>query len=387
MRYISLVRRTPLVLLVAGFLASAVTLALPAHALQPAAEESAGDAERAEDPQQVYERTLGDWKALLKQLRALRLARQTADPSELPRMRQQWDALVAKGNELLPKLRDAAVEAYAVNPNADNDLTNFLVSLLTEDVLADRYEDAYTIGKALVIGNCDNDKVYDLAGMAAFSTHHFREAKDYMQMAQQRGSLSELGQRLLPQLDELQKLWEEEQALRADEADKDLPLVKLVTSKGDIVLELFEEQAPETVGNFISLVESGFYNGLTFHRVLPGFMAQGGCPNGDGSGDPGYKIYCETDREDRRNHFRGSLSMAKQAAKNTGGSQFFLCFQPTPFLNGEHTVFGRVVEGMEVLSKIQRRNPDDPSAPAPDKIEEAVVLRKRPHEYVPHKVQ
>ena len=97
-------------------------------------------------------------------------------------------------------------------------------------------------------------------------------------------------------------------------------------------------------------------------------MAQGGDPKGDGSGGPGYEIYCETNREDHRNHFRGSLSMAKEQAKNTGGSQFFINFRPTPSLNGEHTVFGRVIEGMEVVDKIQRRDPEDPQAPEPDKI-------------------
>ncbi len=94
------------------------------------------------------------------------------------------------------------------------------------------------------------------------------------------------------------------------------------------------------MGNFISLVDSGFYDGLTFHRVLKGFMAQGGCPKGDGTGDPGYSIYCEVNQENARKHFRGSLSMAN-AGKDTGGSQFFLTFLPTPNLNGKHTVFRR----------------------------------------------
>ena len=149
--------------------------------------------------------------------------------------------------------------------------------------------------------------------------------------------------------------------------------------------ELFENEAPNTVANFISLVEKGFYDGLTFHRVLPGFMAQGGCPNGTGTGGPGYSIPCECYQENHRLHFRGSLSMA-HAGRDTGGSQFFLTFRPTKQLDGKHTVFGRVIKGMDVLPQIQRRDPESPNPPTPDKIIEAKVLRKRDHPYEPKKV-
>ncbi|MBW3600539.1 MAG: peptidylprolyl isomerase [Planctomycetes bacterium] len=157
------------------------------------------------------------------------------------------------------------------------------------------------------------------------------------------------------------------------------------TNKGKLVIELFEDQAPNTVANFITLVESGFYDGLAFHRVIPHFMAQGGDPDGDGTGGPGYEIPCECYEEDARMHFRGSLSMA-HAGRDTGGSQFFLTFIPTPHLNGRHTVFGRVIEGLEVLDELQRRDPNDTAAPAPDKIVDAEVIRKRDHEYTVKKV-
>ena len=142
------------------------------------------------------------------------------------------------------------------------------------------------------------------------------------------------------------------------------------------------------MGNFVNLVENGFYDGLTFHRVLPGFMAQTGCPDGDGNGGPGYQIYCECYQDNHRNHFRGSLSMAKSEARDTGGSQFYLTFLPTPHLNGKHTVFGRVIEGLDVLPQLQRRDPSKPadSAIVPDRIIKAEVIRKRDHEYLPHKV-
>ncbi|TVS15175.1 MAG: peptidylprolyl isomerase [Planctomycetaceae bacterium] len=207
--------------------------------------------------------------------------------------------------------------------------------------------------------------------------------------ARQAGLLSELGQRYLEDIPDYVEFWEVEQALRQQEAEADdLPRVLLSTSKGDLVIELLENEAPETVANFISLVSDRFYDGLPFHRVIPGFMAQGGCPVGDGTGGPGYRIYCECDKENHRKHFRGTLSMA-HAGRNTGGSQFFLTFLPTPHLNGAHTVFGRVIEGMEVLAKLQRIDPSDDQAAArePDRIIKAEVIRKRDHDYQPRKVE
>jgi cyclophilin family peptidyl-prolyl cis-trans isomerase len=115
-------------------------------------------------------------------------------------------------------------------------------------------------------------------------------------------------------------------------------------------------------------------------------MAQGGDPTGTGSGGPGYKIYCECQKPEARKHFRGTLSMA-HAGKDTGGSQFFLTFGPATHLDGRHTAFGRVIEGQEVLAKIQRRDPQSPSPSTPDKIVKAEVMRKRDHAYEPVKVK
>ena len=112
---------------------------------------------------------------------------------------------------------------------------------------------------------------------------------------------------------------------------------------GEVILDLFENDAPNTVANFEKLAKEGFYNDLVFHRVIPGFVAQGGCPNGTGTGGPGYTINCEINPN---KHERGSLAMA-HAGRNTGGSQFYICYQPQPHLDGQHTVFGQVSKGME----------------------------------------
>lgn len=179
---------------------------------------------------------------------------------------------------------------------------------------------------------------------------------------------------------------EAEMAVRDAEAKADdLPRVKLATSKGDIVVELFENEAPNTVANFIALVEKGLYAGTPFHRVIGGFMAQGGDPTGTGRGGPGYAIPCEVDAPGARKHFIGTLSMA-HAGKDTGGSQFFLTFRPTEHLDGRHTVFGRVIDGFDVLPKLTRtQDPQGRPVPGikPDTIVKAEVVRKRDHAYTP----
>lgn len=129
--------------------------------------------------------------------------------------------------------------------------------------------------------------------------------------------------------------------------------VLISTAKGDMVAELYDNETPITVNNFLSLVNKGFYNGLDFHRVIPNFMIQGGCPNGNGTGGPGYSISCEVNA-DKQYHDRGVLSMA-HAGRNTGGSQFFICHsrQNTQHLDRNHTCFGKVIEGLEVIDLIR----------------------------------
>lgn len=129
---------------------------------------------------------------------------------------------------------------------------------------------------------------------------------------------------------------------------------ELILEKNDnkVVIDFFEKDAPGTVANFKKLADEGFYNGLTFHRVIPGFVAQGGCPYGTGTGGPGYTIKCETENNPNK-HLVGRLSMA-HAGKDTGGSQFFICYDSFPHLDGVHTVFGEVVEGMEFVFEIKQ---------------------------------
>lgn len=129
--------------------------------------------------------------------------------------------------------------------------------------------------------------------------------------------------------------------------------VKIKTGKGDMIFELYDKEAKNTVANFKELINKKFYDGLNFHRVIPGFVLQGGCPNGNGTGGPGYRIPCETGG-DKQYHDRGVLSMA-HAGKDTGGSQFFIVItrQATQHLDGLHTCFGKIIDGDSVIDQIQ----------------------------------
>lgn len=138
---------------------------------------------------------------------------------------------------------------------------------------------------------------------------------------------------------------------------------EIITEKGTMKVEFYDNDAPNTVQNFVDLSNKGFYDGLTFHRVIPNFVIQGGCPVGNGTGGPGYKIKCELDGGNQY-HDRGVLSMA-HAGRNTGGSQFFICHSRTntAHLDRNHTCFGKVVEGLEVIDAIR----------AGDKIEKITI--------------
>lgn len=171
-------------------------------------------------------------------------------------------------------------------------------------------------------------------------------------------------QQAKPQAKRLQ--WDKPPAMQIDPNKQYFATLK--TEKGDIRIQLFADKAPRTVNNFVFLARQGFYDNITFHRVIPGFMAQTGDPTGKGSGGPGYNIEDEF-TPDLRHDQPGTVSMANKGQPHTGGSQFFITYAPTPHLDDKHTIFGRVVEGMEVLEQLTERRPSqNPDAPPGDKL-------------------
>lgn len=359
-----------------------------------AADEPAAEAHRGPKAEEFY-RLQGEMNDLIAKFAVLQMKYRIASNEQRDQILLQWKEYLAQGEAIEPKLIEAAKDAFIESPQGDREIATFLYLFMVQCIQQDRYEQAYEIGQMLMENNIYEKHTANLAGIAAFATNHYDDAERYLIAAAEGGyfktppkenSFAEMGIKCLQGLENYKKAWPREEALRAREEKADnLPRVLLKTSKGDITLELFENEAPNTVANFISLVENGFYDSLTFHRVMPSFMAQGGDPLGNGAGGPGYSIACECFKPNHRDHFRGSLSMAHKG-RDTGGSQFFLTFTPRPNLNEKHTVFGRVIDGMDVLSQLQRRKPDDKEPALPDKIIKAEMIRKRPHEYEPVKM-
>jgi len=331
-----------------------------------------------------------EWKRVLAALRLTQEKYQLAETeAEAEALSKDWHEHLAKGRTLLEELSETSVQAYTEAPNTDRNITRFVLNVLQDQLRHDDYEKAFSLATLLAAKGAGSGDVHNAAGIAAYMTNNYDEAEKMLDEALRADSTSPLAEKLFESLDKRRIWWEEEKKIRAAEAKADdLPRVKMTTSKGDIVFELYENEAPDTVGNFISLVEKDFYNGLTFHRVLPGAVMQGGDPRGDGTGGPGYNIFCECEKAGARRHFRGVLSMA-HAGPDTGGSQFFVTFTPRSDYDFKHTAFGRVIEGMDVLAKIQRRDPSqtDVKLPTPDTIIKAEVIRKREHEYAPNKVK
>lgn len=156
------------------------------------------------------------------------------------------------------------------------------------------------------------------------------------------------------------------------------PIVTIEMRNGDIMkAELYPEVAPNTVKNFISLIQKGFYDGLTFHRVIPGFMIQGGCPDGTGMGGPGYSIHGEFSQNGFENnlaHTEGVLSMARSMMPNSAGSQFFVMHKDSPHLDGAYAAFGKVTEGLEVVDKIAQTATDFQDKPLVEQVMKSVTV-------------
>ena len=239
-----------------------------------------------------------------------------------------------------------------------------------------RFEPALATMETILKRDPKNLEYRRLHAMTLFAVHRFDESKTALEALQKEELGTEEKQQVEQFLEMIRKSaepWIAEKGLREKEAKADdLPRVKLTTSRGVVEIELFENEAPNTVANFVELVEKKFYDGLVFHRVIPGFMAQGGCPKGNGTGDAGYRFKDELGPSSRK-HFRGSLSMAN-SGPDTNGSQFFITHLPTGWLDGKHTVFGRVVEGMEAVDAIEGSDTDARDKPTNDAVIERVEL-------------
>jgi cyclophilin family peptidyl-prolyl cis-trans isomerase len=368
-------RRSFLLALVATLL-----FALPAAAQAPVVETKL-DPAQAKDEMATAAKTLKECVAELTVLQA-KYHQPKADQAAIEK---KFNEVQLQARAASEKLETAAFAVAMTDPkNAQaREITG---AVMAAALKTDDPKRALTLAAMLDKAGAAGEGVLMMAASAAMLTSDLDATEAYLKKAAAAGvkpeKIAELEQAVAAERPKV----DEEMAKRAAEAKADdLPRVKITTSQGDVTVELFENEAPNTVANFVSLVEKGFYNGTPFHRVIGGFMAQGGDPTGTGTSGPGYAIACEVGKPGARKHFLGTLSMA-HAGPNTGGSQFFLTFRPTEHLDGKHTVFGRVIDGFDVLPKLMRTQDDQglPVAGAqPDKILKAVMVRKRSHAYEP----
>ncbi len=408
-----------------GVLSGVILLGAAARAEEQPAAVASPDAQQAKA---AFQAKFDEYKAAIREIEKLQAEYQTADAAMRKKISEDMTGQIAHTQSLVNAMVEAAEAAYRAAPNTDQQITNVLVSVAKHYVVGrqigpgqpsqpnpsdvyyptdggDQYERGLPIIKLLIDGGAQNSELYVWGFLCAYMMNDFDLAQTYLAKAKETGAIDAvamvasrsdrddpqagLGKNIerlvascMESFDEYRELWKKESDIRAAEAKaNDLPRVKLTTTKGEIVVEMFENEAPGAVANFLTLVKQGFFNGSPFHRVLPMFMAQGGAKTDDGAGGPGYTIRCECYKPDYRRHFRGTLSMA-HAGRDTGNSQFFLTFVPTPHLNGRHTAFGRVIEGLEVLGDLQHRSTmHEQNPPKADRIIKAEVLRDRGHEY------
>lgn len=377
----TVLQRFQIPLLIAGLLYSSLVSNQALEAIEPpvkSGKERTDSSSQQTDSEFVQSQA--ELKKLIGELTALQAEYQQPNADKAS-IENKFNITRDKAREAALALEQSASAAVLANPE-NTDACAVVRDVLQAAIQADDPKKALRLVNTLNDAGKANEDVLLNGATAAMITSELDLAEKFLKAAEEAGTSPDKIASLQKAIEaERPKVAIEMATRAAEEKADDLPQVKIKTTKGTIVVELFENEAPNTVANFISLVENQFYNGTPFHRVIPQFMAQGGDPTGTGTSGPGYTIECECDLPNARKHFLGSLSMA-HAGKDTGGSQFFLTFRPTEHLDGRHTVFGRVIEGFDVLPKITRT--EGPQArPTQDKIISAEILRKRDHAYEP----
>lgn len=347
-----------------------------------------------------FKKATDELREHLKKMREVMVLYNVGDIAEDSKWKQDWISLAESGAALHRRFVHEALREYLMDPKSKKTLEQMLFKILKRNVEADRFEGMTEVAQALVDNNFPDPETLVHLTVSAFAENQLEAAKPALSQLIQKGMASAQLIEKHQNFESHEQEWQAElDARKRDAEGEPLPRVLIKTTKGNMEVELFENDAPETVANFLSLVETGYYENVTWHRVLQHFMAQTGCQVGDGTGGPGYMIYSEASKPTARKFYRGTLGLAlaqenegSDPIPNSGGSQFFITFLPVAELNGSYTAFGRVTQGIEVLANIAKVNPDekeDKSKPKlpPDEIIEIEVLNKRDHEYTFNKVK
>ena len=351
-------------------------------AAKAAADTTKAPAAESKDPVKEWAELNTRRKEIAVRMKEIRtLFGKTTDAGEKTKLRDEFNELNDEfGSKLMPRFQ--ALQKTILEKDPDDLFANEMA--MHNAFETNQYADAMKFADKVIAGGDPNGMTLGIAGVSRFALHKFPEA---LEMLKKAGTQDPMANRYLSAAEDYIEFWDKEQKIRKAEAPagdaKALPRIEFETSRGKIECVLYEDEAPNTVANFIELIEKKTYDGTKFHRVLSNFMIQGGDPlskdddpTDDGTGGPGHMIKCECYSDDARIHFAGTLSMA-HAGRDTGGSQFFVTHLPTAHLNGKHTVFGRVVKGMDVVTKITKG----------DELKSAKVLSKRNHEYKSEKLK
>ena len=375
-------RRWKIVLLVAcglviGAAVSADEVATPESPATPAPSAEALAA------RQEFDQAIKPWRQLARHMQELRTRFLASNPENRKAVREEYGQVLEDSETVLRELVPVLKKAYAANPT-DSELTELMVTLALLYFDGDKFEGSLDLAETLIASGFPRPEIYNIAGQSAHEMDQLDVAEKYLRMGLDKNALNPVGRQLLEDLPQRRAVVEGEMARRAaDEAKGDLPRMRLHTTRGDIVLELFEDDEPNTVSSYLGLVADGSFDGLAFHRVISGFGAMSGSPNSDGQGGPGYETLFENDAEHARPHLRGYVSMVP-LSKRTNGSQFFITLRPMSAkgLDGKQTVFGRVIEGMDVVARLRRYDVQEPNSLFdPDRILEATIIRRRGHRY------
>lgn len=336
-------------------------------------------------PAAAFEALHAQWTKFSLELDKARYRVNNCPPEQKNEAVLAYDTLLEQGNELLRQFSDAAVAAFEADP-ANAEAERYLTIMIEHTLTADRYDNVLRMAQAVIEHGKPDAKLYEQAAIAAFEVGDLDTAEKYFAEGAKLGELTDESKARRDTIPEWREKIAREMQLRAAETAADnLPRVTVTTTKGDIVLELYEDQAPNAVANFISLAERKFYNGLEFYRVQNNFAAVAGCPLNRGTGGPGYEILCETDRDDRRAAMRGTVSMVN-SGRGRCGSPFFISLASSGVNHSEasNPVFGRVISGMDVVERLRRVDPDTTSKDfGRDRILDTRVDRRREHEYAP----
>ncbi|WP_442506088.1 peptidylprolyl isomerase [Novipirellula sp. SH528] len=303
-------------------------------------------------------------------------------PADLEHYRE----LRAQSRNLFDEVFDAAYGYLLLAP--DQEAAQYLLTMLEHRFKSSNYSLSTMQASALLIDLGFNQVfLFQTAARSSVCVGEFETAEKIYKYLKPE-DYGDLDKRFIYQMDELKQQWADEKKRREQDAEKELPRVRLKTTHGEIVIELFLDQAPSTVANFIKLVEEGYYDGLDFYQVMDDLLALTGDESGTGSGNTGKFLIDEHQREGARNAFRGSLAMAKLPKGESGdfvddsaSSQFAIFFTPVPSVSKAQTVFGRVIQGMDMFSELRRVDPSKEKKKGqivypPDRILEAEVIRR-----------